>query len=57
LATEEVAKYEAEHEALGDIDHWTAEKEDLQAKMKVNKLKLTEIKVRLTRGSLLYRTR
>jgi hypothetical protein len=46
LATEEVATYEAEHHALGDIDHLTAKKEDLQAKMKVNKTKLAEIKVR-----------
>jgi len=45
LATEEVAKYEAEHQELGEIDHLTEKKEDLQAKMKVNKAKLTEIKV------------
>lgn len=45
LATEGVAKYEAEHHALGDIENLTAKKDDLQAQMKVNKLKLTEIKV------------
>lgn len=44
LATEEVAKYEAEHQELGDIDHLTEKKEDLQARMKVNKAKLAEIK-------------
>jgi structural maintenance of chromosomes protein 6 len=53
LATEEVAKYEAEHQELGEIDHLTEKKEDLQAKMKVNKAKLTEIKVHHIAGFLI----
>jgi structural maintenance of chromosomes protein 6 len=45
LATEEVAKYEAEHQELGEIEHLTEKKEDLQARMKANKIKLSEFKV------------
>lgn len=54
MATEEVAKYEAEHQELGEIDHLTEKKEDLQAKMKVNKAKLTDIKVDYIASSLIF---
>jgi hypothetical protein len=54
LATEEVAKYEAEHQELGNIEDLTEKKKDLQARMNVNKAKLAEIKVHSARPVVYY---
>ena len=44
-ASTEVARHEAEHRALGDIDHLTATKTDLNNKIRENKNQLTTFKV------------
>jgi hypothetical protein len=54
LATEEVAKYEAEHQELGNIEDLTEKKRDLQAGMNVNKAKLAEIQVHSAPSRILY---
>ena len=55
MATEEVAKYEAEHQELGNIEDLTEKKKDLQARMNVNKAKLAEIKVHSAASRILPR--
>jgi hypothetical protein len=45
-ATDDVARFEAEHSALGDIEHLNERKQKLQETMKTNKSKLSELAVR-----------